>query len=159
MVASSAKNLCFRKAIVEPKPRTSHGSRTCLARNVFSKTIRRRYIGQQPRTKSARGPADKPLVNRWLCSPIGLNRNSFVRASRDKPRSVFFDGLQGKREGCLLVEPTRWRPVLPVPAPPRRPAVRRPAPTRPRYVRVSDSTNCKNAEFKYHALFFYSTKQ
>ena len=35
-----------------------------------TKTKKRRSIGQQPGTKSARGPADKPLDNRWLCSPI-----------------------------------------------------------------------------------------
>ena len=52
----------------------------------------------------------------------------------------FFDRLEGKRNGCFLGEPTRWRPVLPVPVPPRRPAVRRPVPTRPWYVRVWDST-------------------
>ena len=51
------------------------------------------------------------------------------------PRSVVFDGLEGKRVGCILGEPTRRRPVLPVLAQARRPAVRRPAPTRPWYVR------------------------
>ena len=35
---------------------------------------------------------------------------------------------------------TRRRPVLPVLAPPRRPAVRRPVLTRPWFVRVFDST-------------------
>ena len=56
---------------------------------------------------------------------------------------VFFDALGGKRDGCIgciLGEPTRRRPVLLVAALPRRPAVRRPAPTRPLYVRVLDST-------------------
>ena len=44
---------------------------------------------------------------------------------------VFLDRLEGKRDGCLLGEPTRRRPVLPVPAPPRRGAVRRPVPDPP----------------------------
>ena len=35
---------------------------------VYNKTNRRRYIGQQPGTKSARGLADKPLV----LFPIGF---------------------------------------------------------------------------------------
>ena len=42
-----------------------------------------------------------------------------------------FDSLEGKTEGCLLARSTRRRPVLPSPAPPRRPAVRRPDPTGP----------------------------
>ena len=87
---------------------------------------RRRYIGQQPGMKSGRRPADKPWVNRGFCSSIGLHRVGFVRASRDTPRRVIFDRLGGARDGCLLGEPTRRRPVLPVPAPLRRPAVRRP---------------------------------
>ena len=41
-------------------------------------------------------------------------------------------------------EPTRRRPVLPRPSPPRRPAMRHPDPTRPWYVRVLDSTNEKS---------------
>ena len=32
----------------------------CLALQGFTETTRRRYIVQQPGTKSARGPADKP---------------------------------------------------------------------------------------------------
>ena len=42
-----------------------------------------------------------------------------------------YDTLEGKREGCALARSTRRRPVLPSPAPPRRPAVRRPDPTGP----------------------------
>ena len=44
-------------------------------------------------------------------------------------------------DGCLLGEPTRRRPILLVPAPTRRPAVRRHIPTRLWYVRVLDSAN------------------
>ena len=91
---------------------------------------RRRYTGRQPRTKSAR--ADTPRVNHCFCS-IGLHRNSFVRASRDTPSTDFFAGKDGKSIGCFLGEPTCRRLVLPVPAPPPRPAVRRPAPIRPWY--------------------------
>ena len=84
-----------------------------------------------------------PQFNRWFCSPIGLHRISYVRASRDTPRKVFFDCFERKRDGCILVETTRRRPVLPVPAPPRCPAVRRPAPNRPWYVWVLVSTRHK----------------
>ena len=30
----------------------------------FTETNKRRYTGQQPAKKSARGPGDKPLINR-----------------------------------------------------------------------------------------------
>ena len=46
-------------------------------------------------------------------------------------------------DGSLLDKPTRGRPVLPGPAPPRSTAVRRPAPTRPCYVLVLESTGEK----------------
>ena len=103
----------------------------------------RRNTGRQPGTKSGFRPAHKPrsiASQPLVCFSIGLHRVSFVRASRDTPRRVFFDRLGGNRGGCLLGEPARRRPVLPVPAPPRRPAVRRPVPTCPWYVRVLDST-------------------
>ena len=54
--------------------------------------------------------------------------------------TVVLDALGGKQDGCVLGEPTRRRPVLPSPAPPRRPALRRPGPFRPWYFRVLDST-------------------
>ena len=119
-------------------------------------TIRRRYIGQQPGMKSARGLAEKnadnPLVSRSFCSATGLCRNSSVRASRDTPRRVSPHCLENTRDGSILGEPNRRRPVLPVPAPPRRLAVRRAAPTRPWYVRVFDSTGLhleKNIRYEY----------
>ena len=85
--------------------------------------------------------ACQPLVNRSLCSSIGLHSISLVRASRGTPRRSFFHRLGGKRVCFLLGEQSRRRrPVLPVPARPRRPAGRRPVPTRPGYVRVLDST-------------------
>ena len=92
--------------------------------------------------------AGKPRENCWFCSFIGLHRLSVVRASRDTPRRVVFDRLKGTRDGCLLGEPTRRRPVLPVSAPPRHPAVRRPVPTRSWYVRVLDSTGFQSSDSK-----------
>ena len=41
------------------------------------------------------------------------------------PEGVFYDRLVDKGVCCMLGEPTRRRPVLPIPAQPRRPAVRR----------------------------------
>ena len=40
-------------------------SRTCIAGKGFTETNRRRYTAQQPATKSARGSAVKPVINRW----------------------------------------------------------------------------------------------
>ena len=87
----------------------------------------RRNIGQQPETKSARGPGDKPRINR-------------VRASKDVFETVVLDTLVGARDGCVLREQTCRRPILlgpPRPAAP--PCAARPDP--PWYVRVLDSTN------------------
>ena len=39
--------------------------RTCLERERFTKTNRRRSTGRQPGTKSVFCPADKPQINRW----------------------------------------------------------------------------------------------
>ena len=58
-------------------------SRPCLACRRFTVTKRRRSTGQQPGTKGASRPADKPLVKRGFCSPIGLHRISLVRASEE----------------------------------------------------------------------------
>ena len=46
----------------------------------------------------------------------------------------------GTRDGRLLGELAHQRPVLPVPAPPRRSSVRRPDPTRPWYIQALEST-------------------
>ena len=35
------------------------------------------------------GPADNPVVNRFVLPPIGLTRNSFDLASSETPREVF----------------------------------------------------------------------
>ena len=92
-----------------------------LCDHAQCKQPRRRYTGQQPGTKSVRGPLFALLKGRI----------------KDSCRRC----LGGTRDGCLLGEPIRRRPVLPGPAPPRRPAMRRPDPTRQWYVRVLDSTN------------------
>ena len=65
------------------------------------------------------------MVNRWFCSPIGLHRISLARASKDMPKTAVFDRLDDKRDTYSMGEPICRRPVMPVPAPPRRPAVRR----------------------------------
>ena len=50
------------------------------------------------------------------------------------------DGRGDTRDGCLLGESIRRRPILPGCAPPRRPAVRRQEPTCPWFIRFLDST-------------------
>ena len=69
----------------------------------------------------------QPQVDRGLCSPIGLHWVSFVRASGF--RTVVYDAPEGKRDGCLLGEPSRRRPVLLRTAPLLRRAPTRPDPT------------------------------
>ena len=54
---------------------------------------------------------------------------------------LFSTLFEAKRDGCVLGKPTRRRPVLPGPAPFRRPALRHPEPIRLWYVRVLDSTS------------------
>ena len=85
-----------------------------------------------------------PQVNRGStarCAPVGLSRIFFVRASEGAFRTTVFDALRGKRGGCVLGGPTRRRPLLPGPAPPRRPALGRSDSLRPWHVRVYDSTS------------------
>ena len=84
--------------------------------------------------------ADKLVVIRRFCSPIGLNVISFVRASEESSRTVVFDSLESKRVGNLLGEQTRRRPAPPRPAPPC-PAPPRLFPDHLWYIRVLDSTN------------------
>ena len=81
--------------------------------------FRRQYTGQQPGTKSGRGPAHNRVVNRMFCSFSGLHGISFVRASGGSFRAVVFDALEGKRVGRFLGEPARRRTVLPLPTAPR----------------------------------------
>ena len=63
--------------------------------------------------------------------PIGLHRISFVRASENMFRTIVYDALGCKRDGCVLGEPTLRHPVLPGPALPRRPALCPPRTTPP----------------------------
>ena len=50
----------------------------------------RRSIDYHPETKSARGSANKLLVNHTLCSSIVLHRISCVRASEETFQTVGF---------------------------------------------------------------------
>ena len=103
-------------------------SRTCLARKGFTKTKRRRSTGQQPGTKSARGLADKPRINRSSTADFvpafGLHRISLVRASGETFRRRVFDALEGTGVPCFLGEQFCWHAVLHNPAPPPRCAPR-----------------------------------
>ena len=85
---------------------------------------RRRSTVQQPGTKGASRLGDNPLVNRSLCSPIGLNGVSLVCASGGMSRRRVFDVLGGAGDGCPLGAPFCQCPVLPGPAPPSRRAPR-----------------------------------
>ena len=101
------------------------------------KDNRRRYIGQQPGTKSACGPADEPLDNRLSSTVVFLHRfyigfPLFVLPSKHPGghSSIGRRASSGGKRGCFpLGEQSRRRPVLPVAARPRRPAVSRPIPT------------------------------
>ena len=77
-------------------------------------------MGQQPGTKSGRGPANR-LSSTACCVPrSGLHRISFVRASEELSRTVFFGALEAKIDGSLLGEQPRRHPVPPRPVPPDR---------------------------------------
>ena len=98
---------------------------------------------------SSRGQAGhKPLVNRALCSSIGLHRNSLVRASEVMSRTIVFDALEAlesKRDGYSLGEPTRGVP--PCPAPLRAAAPPCAAPPRP--ARGISGVWTRRVEIKY----------
>ena len=107
----------------------------CLLGELFCST--------PPRRPAVRADPTRPLYVRVLDS-TSLHKSSVDRFYRKtltsvKPRRLFFDCLGGGRVGCLLAGPTRRRPVLLVPAPPRRPAVRRPVQTCAFYSRILDS--------------------
>ena len=171
---------------------------------LHEKNLQRRIgvanIGQQPKTKSGRRPANKPItvsfhisksrnfklsvsnpknkyvvylsvlsqisncqslgrknkheilktdrINRGFCSSIGslingstscLCKPFHTRHVREKNRSGLLSSMPWRARGTVVSSATR--PDIPsYPAPPRRPAVSRPVPTRPLYVRVLDST-------------------
>ena len=76
--------------------RSMEYSRTCLASKGFTKTKRRRSAGQQPGTKSASRPGDKPRINRGSTADFvptfGLHWISFVRASGETFKRGFVGG-------------------------------------------------------------------
>ena len=80
--------------------------------------------------KSARGSGDKPLVDRWLCSPIRLHGDSFVRASEESVGTVVFDALGARGSAVSWADrsvgvpscPAQPRPAAPPSAVPTRPA-------------------------------------
>ena len=74
--------------------------------------------------------ARQPPVNRLSCSSIGLHRISFVRASGGSFKTVVYDAPGGTRDGFLLGEPTRLRPVLPHRCPAAPPCAAPPRPAR-----------------------------
>ena len=75
----------------------------CMKR-VYRDT-KRRYTGQQPGTKSAFRPGDKPVVNRGFCSSVGLHTISLVRASEESFRTVF--SICWRARGRLVPWPDR----------------------------------------------------
>ena len=107
-------------------------SRTCLAWKGFTETNRRRYTGQQPRTKSARGPADKPRMNRgstagFVPPSVYMGFCLFVLA---KIRSGQLSSIPWRARGTVGFWATRPVGVLFCPAPPRPAAPPCAAPTR-----------------------------
>ena len=106
------------------------GSRKCLAWAGFTTTNMRRYTGQQPGTKSGLRAPDKPNINRFVNR--SSNGSLFVLP---KNRSKWFSRMPWGQTNSVVswAKPSRRR-LAPLTSP-RRPAVRRPAPTRPWYVR------------------------
>ena len=62
------------------------------------------------------GTSRLPL-NRYGVSLLRDSPQTTVRACEETFRTIVFDALGGKRDECVLGEPTRRRPVLPGPAP------------------------------------------
>ena len=80
------------------------------------------------------------VVNRTLCSPNGLHKISFVRASEESSKTVILDALEEKR---VVLSPGRTDPPASHIAPPGHAPPPRRAPPRlphPWHVRVLDST-------------------
>ena len=87
-----------------------------IQRQIGAGTLVSSQNEEQP---SSRGQAGYQLVvNRPLCSSIGLHGISFVHAFGKSFRTAVLDALEGKRAGRLLGEPRCRRPILPCPAPP-----------------------------------------
>ena len=66
-----------------------------------------------------------PKLNRWFCSPIGLHRISFVRASEESFKTGVFDALE---KSPRRTDPSASRPAKARPAPPPHHASPRPDP-------------------------------
>ena len=119
--------------------------RTCFAWKRLTKANMRRYTRQHP----GRRALLVPLINRGSIArfvPLSVYIGFLLFAPPEtRPGSYFVHCLEGKWGVFPLGEPSCRRPVLPVPARPLRPAVSRPVQSRPRYVRVLDSTgrNCR----------------
>ena len=72
----------------------------------FTETNWRRSTRQQPGTKIASRPADKPRINRSLTADFvpsfGLHKISLVRASGETFKQCVLDVWEGTREPCFL---------------------------------------------------------
>ena len=90
-------------------------SRTCLVWKELTET-RRRSTGQQPGTKSASRPADKPQINRLstggFVPAFSLHRMSLVRTSEDMFTTGVFDALEDTSDGGVLRGESCRRPML-----------------------------------------------
>ena len=103
-------------------------SRTYLAWKGFTETNRRRYTGQQPATKSARGLGEKQRINRWInrlstadfvCPSVYIGFPLFVLAKRRSEqlftvrwRAWGAVGFQGDRNVGTLFCPASRRPAV-----------------------------------------------
>ena len=103
-------------------------SRTCLAWKGFRKTNRHRYTRQQPETKSAFRPGDKPLINRWFYSSVGFKYKIklFVLPKRRSRECSRFAGGQERGLSSCRIDLTASRPIQPRAAPLLRRAPPRP---------------------------------
>ena len=96
--------------------------RICLGWKGFTRTIMRRYIGQQPRSKSGCRPTDKTGCQPQLLFSIGLHRILFVRAFEASFRTNVNDASKRKKKRLpsARTDSSASRRVLPCPAPPLR---------------------------------------
>ena len=95
--------------------------------NKHTKAKKCRSIGRSLERRAAvvsrinrSSTARQPVVNRTFCSPIGLNGNSFVRASEGLFKTFVFDALEalgGKEDSWLF--PGQTVPFASCPAAPR----------------------------------------
>ena len=90
----------------------AHNSRTCLVWKGFTETNKRPYTGQQPETKSARGPAYKPLINPGSTAGQPLISFPSVYISGHALHEKVFPGhaLHGKGLQRQIARPEPLRP-------------------------------------------------